>query len=101
MHGNHRSRVVANHMPFLNVILDANLIDLLRKAPQKIRAVRLARRLSHPWQINRKALVASAQSLDHTLPKATAGGHPVNEQDRNPGAAAYNVHEGTPIKLMM
>jgi hypothetical protein len=68
VHGYHRARVVANYVPFLNVVFNTNLIKLLCEVTQKIRVVGTARCFSHSRQVDGKALEASAQALNHTFP---------------------------------
>ena len=91
---------MTDDMPFFNIVLDANPIDLLREVAQKIRIIGPAGRFPHSRKVYRKALEAAAQTLDDAFPETTAGGHAVDEKDRNSGTATYKMHQSTPIELM-
>jgi 1-acyl-sn-glycerol-3-phosphate acyltransferase len=87
-------------MPLLNIVLNANPIDLLREVAQKIRVIGPARRLAHSRQVYREASEVAAKALDDIFPETTTGRHSMNEEYGNSGTATYKVHEGAPILLM-
>jgi hypothetical protein len=72
---------MANDVPAFDLVFCADLIDLFGHAMQVFGSVELRRGLAEAGEIDGEAGKLSAQTLDDSFPKATAGGHAMNEED--------------------
>ena len=94
-----RACVMTHDMPFIDLVFDANPVNLFCEMAQKVRVVWFARRVSQPRQIYGNAGVSFAEAIDDTLPQAAAGGHAMNEEDGFAGTATNYVHTNPPPGL--
>ena len=81
VHGNSRTCVVTDDVPFLNAAFDAELLNLFRKNRQLFWAVGDFGGLAKTRQIHGQAMETTAQLSDDTVPEPAAGGHSMYEQN--------------------
>ena len=87
VHSDRAASIVAYHVPFVNVVLYPQFLDIPGEYLQFPKAVRALGTPPQSGQVDRQAIVTASQPVDHSAPDPVAGGYTVDEQNGMAGPA--------------
>ncbi|MGD0616989.1 MAG: hypothetical protein ABSB67_04940 [Bryobacteraceae bacterium] len=87
LHGDRAAGIVTHHVPFVDVVLNPQFLNVIGQHLQFPKPVRGPRTPPQSGQIDRQAIVAAGQPVDHSAPDPVAGGYSVDEQNGMAGPA--------------